>query len=544
MRKMIVKFRILALLCFLGINLFAKITTIDIVSFNDFHGNVAEDVREKGKNAGMAKIVGYVNEAKKKNPNTIVVSGGDNYQGTAISNLTFGLPVTKMMKALNLTASAVGNHEFDWGSERIGKWGKDGGFDYLAANIYDAKQKEPVPWAKPYKIVTVDGIKIAFIGLSTEETQYQTKAEFVKNVTFIPVDKAASYWVNFLKSGKAKEGIPNVIIALTHVPSEQKTNSNIVGKEIEKLTEVKGLDAVITGHSHRTVQGYLNDKAVIQAFKYGRALGKLHIIFDNKKLIKIEPSVDMISEHKSDIIVDKNAEKMLLEEQKAMSKVLDVKIGELKKDIPHSREGSLTELGYWVANTMRHRTNSQIGITNGGGVRRSLYKGNITMGDMYEIMPFDNQVVVAKVTGKHLKKLIDHGIGANFMTDGQFAGLKVVYDPKLEYENRIIKITLEDGTPIKDEEIYTVATNDFIVGGGDRYDFSEAIEIKDLFIPIRDLLVDEIKKNNGIENPNISNILIKGEKQEKKVDKKSFFNFFQRFNFSRLNTTKNYYLKA
>lgn len=508
MKRVLKVSRYFLCLLFMATALFAKVTKIDIISFNDFHGNVAEDTREKGKNIGMAKMVGYVNAARQANPNTIVVSGGDNYQGTAISNLTFGAPVSKMMKAMKVTASAVGNHEFDWGSERIAQWAKDGDFNYLASNIYDKTTGEPVTWAIPYKIVDVDGVKVALIGLATEQTQYQTKAEFVQNIEFKPAEEAAAYWVNYLKSGKAKEGKPDVIVALTHIPSEQDDAQVIQGEELDRLTKVEGIDAVVTGHSHRTVAGVMNGKPVVQAFKYGRALGKLHIVVDDGKVVEITPAVDMVSNNKSDIIADAQAAQDLQQQTDELSGVLGEKLGVLKEDLSHDRAGSLTPLGYWATNVMRKYTNSQVGLTNGGGLRRTLYKGDITMGDMYEIMPFDNQVVVAKVTGKQLKQLIDHGIGADFMTDGQFAGLKVKYDPSKAYEDRIVSITLEDGTPIKDDEIYTVATNDFIVTGGDRYDFTGAKEVNDLFIPIRDILVENIKSNNGIAIPDISKVLV------------------------------------
>ena len=494
---------------FLTMTLFAKVTKIDVISFNDFHGNVAEDTRAKGKNIGMAKMVGYVNAAREENPNTIVVSGGDNYQGTAISNLTFGAPVSKMMKSMKVVASAVGNHEFDWGSERIAKWAEEGNFDYLASNIYDKTTKEPVTWAKPYKIVDVDGVKIAFIGLATEQTKYQTKVEFVKNIDFKPAEEAANYWIKYLKSGKAAEGTPEVIIALTHIPSMQDKDSVITGEELDRLTKVEGLDAVVTGHSHRTVSGTMNGKPVVQAYKYGRALGKLHIVMENGKVKEITPEVDMVSKAKSDIIEDSTMKEQLAKQTAELKNVLGEKLGTLKEDLIHDRKGSLTPLGYWATDVMRKATNTQVGLTNGGGLRRTLFKGDITMGDLYEIMPFDNQLVVVKVKGKDLKALIDHGIDADFMTDGQFAGLKVVYDPAKEYEHKIVKITLEDGTPIEDEKIYTLVTNDFIVTGGDRYDFSNAIEVKDLFVPIRDALVDNIKANGGIAIPDISEILVK-----------------------------------
>ncbi|WP_426710887.1 5'-nucleotidase C-terminal domain-containing protein [Cetobacterium sp. SF1] len=507
MNKLLKVFQYFVFLLLMVTTVFAKVTKIDIISFNDFHGNVAEDTREKGKNIGMAKMVGYVNAAREANPNIIVVSGGDNYQGTAISNLTFGAPVSKMMKAMKLTASAVGNHEFDWGSDRIAKWSEEGNFDYLASNIYDKTTGKSVTWAKPYKIVEMDGVKVALIGLATEQTPYQTKAEFVENLEFKPAEEAAAHWVKFLKDGNAPEGKPDVIIAITHIPSDQK-DQVVLGDELDRLTKVEGIDGVVTGHSHRTVAGTMNGKPVIQAYKYGRALGKLHIVVEDGKIIEIKPSVDAVENRKSDIIPNAEVAADLEKQTEELSGVLGEKLGTLSGDLNHDRGGSLTELGYWATDVMRKYTKSQVGLTNGGGLRRTLYKGDITMGDLYEIMPFDNQVVIAKVTGKQLRQLIDHGIGADYMTDGQFAGLKVVYDPNKEYEHRIVSITLEDGTPIKDDEIYTVATNDFIVSGGDKYDFKDAVEIKDLFIPIRDVLVENIKANKGIEIPNISEILV------------------------------------
>lgn len=255
----------------------------------------------------------------------MVVSGGDNYQGTAISNLTFGAPVSRMMKAMKVTASAVGNHEFDWGSERIGQWAKDGGFDYLAANIYDKKTGKPVKWAKPYKIVTVDGIKLGIIGLATEQTQYQTKSEFVKNIEFKPAEESAKYWVDYLNSGKDKVGKPDVIIAITHIPSAQDKNQVVFGEELDRLTKVKGIAAIITGHSHRTVSGVMNNIPVIQAYKYGRALGRVQLIMENGKLKDVKTKVDMVSKNKSDIVADEFMANLLAKQTKDLSSVLNKK---------------------------------------------------------------------------------------------------------------------------------------------------------------------------------------------------------------------------
>lgn len=158
----------------------SNVKTINIVTLNDYHGLV----KEAGKDIGIAKFTETINEFKKENPNTIVLGAGDLFQGTALSNLNYGAPINEMVKELGVIASAVGNHEFDWGIDKIAKWAKEGGYEWLASNIYDKKTGEPVTWAKPYKMLEVDGVKIGLIGLATPETAYKTKPSNVEGLEF------------------------------------------------------------------------------------------------------------------------------------------------------------------------------------------------------------------------------------------------------------------------------------------------------------------------------------------------------------------------
>lgn len=486
---------------------------IDILSVNDFHGNV----KESGKNIGMAKMVGYINDQKAVNPNTLVVAAGDSYQGTALSNLTFGAPVNEMYKAMGVVASAVGNHEFDWGVDRIAQWSKDGGFPFLTANIYDKETGEPVSWAKPYIIKEVEGKKIAFIGLTTISTAYQTKAENVATLEFKSAAEGAKIWIEYLKAGKAEEGTPDIIVALTHVPAYQdKYGSDptlpVTGDEIEELCAVEGLDAVITGHSHTTVAGYVNGIPVVQAYKNGRSVGKISIELNEDKTVKaITPSVTAVYKLSNDIIENEDTKATFDEYEKEFEPIANEVVGELEGTLGHGKQmKNVTPLGYWTADLMRKSTGVQIGLTNGGGLRIPLEEGKITMGHMYEVMPFDNTLVTMEVTGAHLKALVDHGIEADFMGDGQVAGVKVVYDPTKEYENRIVSITLEDGTPIEMDKTYTLVTNDFIYGGGDKYDFKAATNVKDTFVPIRDELVKTFKAGK-IVAPSVEGLFVAKE---------------------------------
>ncbi|MDF2988011.1 MAG: yfkN [Eubacterium sp.] len=479
-----------------------KVRAVDILSFNDFHGNVAEDVSATGKNLGMAKLAGAAKAALEANPDTVIVSGGDNYQGTAMSNLTYGAPVSEMMKAMGVLASAVGNHEFDWGSDRIQNWAKDGNFVFLASNIYNKSTGKPVEWAKPYIITEKGGIKIAFIGLAHPDTPSLAKAEYVAGLEFKDPAAAAQEWIDYLKAGKASEGKPDIIIALTHLDSAQDSKTNVItGNAADLCTKVKGLDGVISAHSHLAVSGKVNNVPVVQGIYNGRAFAKLTVILDtNGKVITVAPSLEQLYTYKNNITPDEKTAEIYKKYEAELKPILGEKIGKAEAEFSHDREskGDVTLLGKWACEVMQKKTGVQIAIQNGGGLRRSLYAGDITVGDLYEIMPFDNYLVTLELPGADLKKAIDHGINNPSVTDGQFSGLKVTYDPKAEFEKRVVSITLEDGTPIKDDAYYTIVINDFMLTGGDKYDFSNARNIKNTYIPVRDVLIDAIKAKKTI----------------------------------------------
>lgn len=485
-----------------------KQDVVDILYFNDFHGNIKEEVTGKKRNIGMTKMVGYVNEYIAENPNTIVLSGGDNYQGTAESNLTYGKPVSAMMKGMNVLASAVGNHEFDWGYERIANWAKEGNFKYLAANIYDEKTNKPVDWVEPYMIVEKGGVKMAFIGLAHPDTPSLTGRAYTKGLQFRDPVKSAEEWVKFLQDGKAKEGKPDVIIALTHLDSDQNKKSKEITGNVVALAQVKGLDGILSAHSHRSVSGKVNGVEVMQAYCYGRSVGIMSIAKKDGKY-EVTSKLYQGTDIKDVILKDSETVKLYDAAFKEIEPITSEVLGEAVEELTHNRsvKGNISVLGKWVCEVSAEATGAQIAIQNGGGVRRTLNKGNITMGDMYEIMPFDNYFVVMDLSGAELKKAINHGIYNPKYTDGSFSGLLVEFDSTREFGDMITKITLEDGTPLDMDKKYRVVINDFIFTTGDDYDFSKAENVFETYLPIRDALVEYVKKNKKITPKPIDGII-------------------------------------
>ncbi len=476
---------------------------VDIISFNDFHGNVLES----GKNIGAAKLVGVVNEYKAKATTeygVIPVSAGDLYQGTAISNLTTGKPVTAMLKAMGLEASAIGNHEFDWGINNINAWSKEGGFSFLAANIVKKGTEERVSYAQPYKVVERNGVKIGLIGISTPETATSTLAENVKDVDFLdPVDTVAK-WNKVLRETEKVD----VVVVIAHAGAYQDSNTKEITGEAADIAKVEGVDAVIAGHNHSVVSGEVNGVPVVEGGYNGRALAKLTFTFDHSnKLIDVEPSVDVFLGKEATLPVDENVLKEVNDMNSGLSEILGQKVASLKERLSHDdKNTAVTPLGVTVAETMRKIVGTEIAVTNGGGIRRSLEQGDVTIGDMYEILPFDNTIVTLDVKGSDLYGIIEHGINTEGFAWGQYAGIKVWYNPE---DGKVSSIRLNDGTKIDMDKYYSVAINDFMLTGGDKYDFSNAINAVNTNVVMRDAMAEDWNKN-GVPEVDF-NVLVAGE---------------------------------
>ncbi len=478
---------------------------IVILSINDFHGALAP----AGKNVGAVKLVDALKTEKAKNPEgTIIVSAGDNYQGSAMSNLLYGEPVSAVFKEMGIELSAVGNHEFDWGIDRITKWAEDGEFTFVCTNIYDKRTNQPVDWAEPFVIIEKEGVKVGFIGLATPETAYKTLKANVENYEFRDSIEVITEWVP-----KVKDAGADIIIALTHLGSFQDKEGNITG-EAADLCAVDGVDAVISAHTHQRVSGLVNGKPLVQAYKHGRSFAKLTFVFDeNNKLVSAEPFLDNLYDRADTLKDDANMLVVYEKYNSELDPVLGKILGKTTVDLDHDRYAGPSLLGEWACEIMKDKAGVQIAMTNGGGLRIPVPAGEITAGILYEVMPFDNTLYTMKLSGADVKANIEHGIMNDDIGWVQIAGARVTYNPNAEAGNRITSMFLEDGTPIEMDKYYTVVTNDFMFTGGDKYDFKNSKDGLDTFIPIRDALMGAVEKA-GVISPKKQNWL-----SEEKVGK-------------------------
>lgn len=475
-----------------------KTETITLAAINDFHGNVTES----SSNPGLAKIAGYLNTLR-ENQQTFFLSAGDNFQGTAISNLTHGEVVNEAFQLMGLKASAIGNHEYDWGSNHFDTWSDEGGYPFLASNIVYKDSGEPVDYAKPWMIqkVTLKSgkvVKIGYIGLATPETAYKTAAANVADIEFTDPVKAANKWAKYLRNVKKVDAV----VALTHLGGFQDKAGVITGEVYDLAMGTKGIDLILSGHTHQTIDGVVNGVQILQAYYSGRSIQLGELTFNNRtrKLVKVDGSVTDLRAIKASLPVDPAVDALIKKYVQELAPILNEVIGYSEKTLDHNTKLGLTPLGQWTAQSLADIGGTQIGLVNGGGIREPLPAGDITMGTMYSLFPFDNTLVTMKVSGDLLYQLIEHLIVSGDAGAGQYYGVRATVDPTKSAGARVTSLTLLDGTAVDPAATYTLSTIDFMYTGGDKYNFTGATDVVDTFKPVRDLLVGYIKAHTPI-NP-------------------------------------------
>jgi len=172
-------------------------------------------------------------------------------------------------------------------------------------------------------------------------------------------------------------------------------------------------------------------------------------------------------------------------------------VGKTTVNLDHDREGQGSSLlGQWTTDRMQEATAADIAFQNAGGLRTGIPAGDITLGKLYEVLPFDNTLVTVEMTGAQIMKVLQQGLSNPKLGMVQYSGLKVTWDSSLPADRKILGVTLPDGTPLAADRSYKVVTNDFMAGGGDGFTmFREGKNMVDTYIPLRDILVDYLREN-------------------------------------------------
>ena len=476
-------------LCFSQL-VYAVQVPIDIWAMNDFHGAILEDKN----NPGIAKDAGFYLAQKAKNPDgTIFLNAGDLYQGSLEANITYGRGLAEIMNYLQLDAMAIGNHEFDWGIDQLLATEKVARFPYLACNIFERSSGLPVAWAKPYITLTRNGVKIAVIGATAADAADTTKPNYVASLYFI--DPAAR--LNEIAAQARKNGA-DLIIVVAHMGAQMQPDGTITGDGAVLLNKLHGVDLYLAGHWHNVVNGKINGIPILEAYTFGLYMSHAQFVYDTDTRQTSTGVMEIIDTQVLKAATpDPTIAKMVQQINKDAKALSSEQIGVSRQELNNTNyQGNpLCILGEFITDVMRSTQKTDIAITNKGGIRTVLPKGQITMQKLYAILPFDNTVVTMNLTGQQIVNILEHSID-----NAQFSGMSVTYLANNPSGKRVRTVVLTDGSSLRLDGVYSVATNDFLSNGGDGFsDFLLGTKVVNTNETLRDCVANYIRVQKTID---------------------------------------------
>lgn len=439
---------------------------LTIMHTNDIHARVRE-----GDGMGYAKIAAIIQEIKRSNPNTLVLDAGDTFHGQTIATLNQGESIVSLMNDLGYDAMTPGNHDFNYGYERLAQLNDLANFPILSANII---KEDGSSLFDPYVILEKAGLKIGIFGLSTPETTYKTNPKNVKGLNFTDPVEAAKATVGELKDKT------DLIIALSHLGMDAAS----VDTSIKVAQEVEGIDLIIDGHSHTVLEHgqKVGDTLIVSTGEYGKNLGIVDIYYkagqigqDGQKGKIAGVEARLISKEQAAEIAEDQAIVSLIDSlETGQADMINEVVGKtaafLEGDREKVRKGE-TNLGNMITDAMVYLTGADCALTNGGGIRASIDAGDITKGEVITVLPFGNYIVTLKVTGAEIKAALENGVKAYPEPSGGFphvSGIKYTIDVGRPAGDRVEGITV-NGQPLDLNKEYLLATNNFTAAGGDEY---------------------------------------------------------------------------
>ncbi|MBY6081788.1 bifunctional metallophosphatase/5'-nucleotidase [Ruegeria arenilitoris] len=459
---------------------------LTILHTNDFHsrfepinkydsGCGAEDNAEGKCFGGSARLVTAVNDARARAENSILVDGGDQFQGSLFYTYYKGKVAAEFMNKLGYDAMTVGNHEFDDGPEVLAGFVDAVEFPILMSNANIENEELLTDRIKKSTVIEVGGEKIGLIGLTPEDTD--ELASPGPNVVFSDPVPAVQAEVDKLTA----EGI-NKIIVLSH---------SGYGVDQRVAQETTGVDVIVGGHSN-TYLSNTSDKAagpyptvvngvqIVQAYAYGKFLGELSVTFDDDGNVVEAVGEPLIMDNT--VTEDQAALDRIAELAKPLDEIRNKVVANAAAPIEGDRSICRVqecEMGNLVADAMLARVADQgvqIAIANSGGLRASIDAGDVTMGEVLTVLPFQNTLSTFEISGQGIIDALENGVSQVEEVKGRFpqvAGLKFTWDPSVApNEGRVTEVMVAEGdgyVPIDPAKTYLVVTNNYVRNGGDGY---------------------------------------------------------------------------
>ena len=467
---------------------------LNILHINDFHSRIESinkfdstcSAEEEGKNecfGGAARLLTAINQTrdalKAQGKNVLLLNAGDNFQGSLFYTTYKGTVEAEVLNAMKFDAMTVGNHEFDDSEDGLAGFLDKVQFPVVTANVVATAASKIGDRVKPSIVLEVGGQKIGIVGAVANDT-----AELATpgpNITIAEDVAKISEQVQKLK----QDGVDK-IIALTHVGYP---------RDLEFIAKIPDVDVVVGGHTH-TLLSNTDQKAegpyptlvdnpggykvpVVQAGQYSKYLGDLKVVFDDSGVVK-ESKGDPIlidSSFKPDEATLKRIDELKAPIEALKSKVVGSSEGPIEGDRKVCRVKECS-MGNLVADATLARVKDQgvtIAFANSGGLRSSIDAGDVSMGEVLTVLPFQNTVATFQLKGEDIRAALENGVSQ--IDDGagrfmQVSGLKYSFDRSKPAGGRVVSVEVKEGdafVPVDPAKTYIVAANNYVRTGGDGF---------------------------------------------------------------------------
>lgn len=466
----------------------STIFDVKIVHTNDIHARVEED--DYNQVIGMDRLSGIAQAFTEGADGSLMLDSGDTFHGQSIATLVKGESVAKLMKACGYDAMTTGNHDWSYGKDRLKELGGIANVKILSGNIKNTDGTSFFDIDAFVKEITKNGktLKIGVFGVSDPEMKNKTTPSNVEGLDF---QDAVAYARREAAALKA-EGC-DVVIALSHTLDPKNVAAQVDGVDLwlcghehielsESVTTPDGSTAYVSESGY-----YLNTVGLIDLNCTMDEDGSVHVDYK-----KTSVDYEAAQNYPKDASVTAVLDSIKAENEIVLNRIIGTSPVELDGVWEHIRIGQ-TNLGNVITDAYLLATGADIAFENAGGIRASIAAGTVTYGDVINVSPYGNYVVIKKLTGAQIKEMLETSlviqkncIAANdsgewdaWPNDSgsylQVGGITVRFDPAQPAGARVFSVK-KDGQDLDDTKEYTVAVNNYLAGSDSYPQLAGAME--------------------------------------------------------------------
>lgn len=360
----------------------AEVRTLTILHTNDLHARISPLDTHKG---GFAYVAAAIRRERENCRDCILLNAGDLVQGSPVSTIFHGLPVYEIGNLLGFDAATLGNHEFDYGWMQTRKFVQIAKYPIVSSNIVNGKGEAFTP--KPYAILKVNGLRVAVLGAMTESLGTLTTPKLVEDWHTLPLVATVSKYAAELKARA------DIVVLLAHITAEE---------EQAVLDSVPDVSVIISGHVHRGIDKPLekDGRVMVRVKGYGEELGRLELQVDTEKKTAVAHTWKIIP-------IDSTKIQPVPEVAAAVQHWESEVTARVDRPLAVSKRAfTKAEVKKLIEQALRDETGSDFALMNLGGVRDLIPAGQLLERNIWDIMPFDNTVVVGTFKGRDLPPVV------------------------------------------------------------------------------------------------------------------------------------------